>query len=298
MKTPSHRSKAAFTLVELIIYASLTVIIGAVAYSALRTGTVLSAKNVSINRSHDALRGALDRLSRQIQTSRNVPTLLDATGNVVASGSAAGIRYDCTIGEPYVVAPVLTAGSITSTDTTLVVYRSVTATGAPPIPRVKDALIIDTPSGVSMRGLITGVTADTASGSTQRISLTFAAPLGQSFSWGANQPQWARLVRQEAFITASNNGRTELRFYPAFEPMPTLSDTTKHIVLSDQLSTAAGDLTPFSVLSTSGDKILQANLRMQARDYDTWLSKNQANSFNSYFRMNVSLSSRLRPKIN
>lgn len=298
MKTPSHHSRAAFTLVEVLIYASLTVIVAAVAYSALRTGTILSAKNVSINRSHDALRGALDRLSRQLQTSRNVPTLIDTTGNVVASGSAAGIRYDCTIGEPYVIEPVLTAGSIASTATTLVVYRSTMATGAPPVPRINDALIIDTPSGTSMRGRITAVTADAASGSTQRITLTFAAALGQTLSWGANQPQWARLVRQEAFITASNNGRTELRFYPAFEPMPTLSDTTKYIVLSDQLSTTSGDLTPFSVLSTNGDKIVQANLRMQARDYDTWLSKNEANSFNSYFRMNVSLSSRLRPKIN
>lgn len=269
MKKIRQRPRAAYTLVELLIYAMITIVVGLVAYSSLRTGTILSAKNASINRSHDALRVALDRLSHQLQTSRNVPTLIDTAGNVVSSGSAAGLRYDFTLGEPYAIEPVLTAGSIASTATTLAVYRSVTGTGAPPVPRVNDALIIDTPSGTSMRGLITAVTAAAASGSTQRISLTFSAPLGQSLSWGANQPQWARLVRQEAFITAVNNGRAELRFYPAFEPMPTLSDTTKYTVLSDQLSTATGDLAPFSVLTASGDKIVQASLRMQSRNFDT-----------------------------
>lgn len=298
MKMPRHRSKAAFTLVELMVYAMITILIGGVVYSALRSGTILSAKNVSINRSHDALREALDRLSRQLQTARNVPTLIDTTGNVVTLGAAAGLRYDCVIGEPYVLDPVLGAGSISSTSTTLVVHRSVSATGAPPIPKVGDILLISLPTGATLRARITVVAADAATSSSQRITLTFAAALGQSFSWVANQPQWARLVRQEAFITANNNGRTELRYYPSFEPMPTLSDTTKYVVLSNQLSTASGDLTPFNVTTVSGDKIVQANLRMQSRDYDTWLTKNQANAFNTYFRVNVSLASRLRPKIN
>lgn len=298
MKALYRRSNTGYSLIELLIYAMITVLVGSVAYSALRTGTMLSAKNLSINRSHNALRESLDRLSRQLQASRNVPTLLDTTGVAVSSVTAAGLRYDRVIGEPYVLSPVLTAGSVVSTATTLTVFRSVTASGAPPIPNVSDSLIIDTPSGTSIRARITAVATSPASGGTQQINLTFAAPLGQSFSWGANQPQWARLVRQEAFLVTSNNGRTELRHYHTYEPQPTMSDTTKYTLVSDQLSTAAGDLTPFSVTTTSGDKIVQANLRMQSRDHDQWLGNKQSNAFNTYFRINVSLSSRLRPKIN
>ena len=296
MRSLRSQRQAGITLVEMAMYCVLAAVIGLVLFSVMRAGSSLAAKNASLNRSHDELRTAMDRLANSLRMARNVPTMLNTTGAVVTTGPAAGLRYDRIIGEPYVLDPVLTAGSLTATQTSLSVYRNTSAVGAPPIPAVGDTLIIDTPSGM-IRVRITAVSAAGISSNTQKITLTFATALGQALSWGANQPQWARLVRQEAYLVMpSANGGNELRFYKAFEPVPTLSDKTKYTVVSDQLGTGTGEATPFDVVNINGDKIVQANVRIDARDYNRWIANRQQNQMNTYFRMNMSMASRLRPK--
>jgi hypothetical protein len=297
MKLFRHRkTKTATTLVEVLMYGLLAAVLGAVVYHTMRTGSSLTAKNVSLNRSHEELRTALDRLANHLRMSRNVPTLLNVNGGVVATGPAAGLRYDRILGEPYVLDPVLTAGSLPATATTLAVHRSVSSLGAPPMPAVNDILIIETPSGV-IRARIASVNASAAGANTQKITLGFSAPVGKALSWGVNQPHWARLVRQEAFLVVpSTSGGNELRFYPTFEPIPTLSDKTKYTVITNQIGTDAGEGTPFNVIDSNGDKMVQANMRIETRDYNRWLASRQANEMNTFFRMNLSLTSRLRPK--
>jgi hypothetical protein len=296
MRSLRIRKSTGITIIEMLMYCMLAVIVGAVVYNTLRTGSSLSAKNAALNRSHDDLRGALDRLANNLRMARNVPTLLDSSGSVVSTGPAAGLRYDRIIGEPYAVEPVLTAGNLTAAQNTLDVYRSTIAVGTPPIPQINDLFLLDTPTG-QIRVRITSVTTQPPSAGTQRISLTFASGLGQVLKWGANQPQWGRIVRQEAFIVmAGAGGKNELRFYPSFEPMPTLSDTSKYTVITNQVGPGTGEATPFDVQTVNGDKIIQANVRIQNRDYNRWLSNKQNNELNTYFRMNLSMTSRLRPK--
>jgi len=296
MRALRSKNRAGITILEMMMYCILAVSVGAVIYSTIRAGSALAAKNASLNRSHEDLRSAMDRVSNSLRMARNVPTLLNTSGAAVTAGPAAGLRYDRIIGEPYAIDPVTTAGSLTSSQTSLSVYRCTTAVGAPPIPAVNDILLIDTPSG-TIRVRITSVSAAAISGGTQKITLTFATTLGQSLTWGANQPQWARLVRQEAYIVMpSGNGGNELRFYPAFDPMPTLTDTTKYTVVTDQLATGTGEATPFDVLTVNGDKIVQANVHIDSRYYNRWLANRQQNQMNTYFRMNMSMASRLRPK--
>jgi hypothetical protein len=292
-----RKKTAGITLVELMMYCLLAGAVGLIAYHTLRTSSTLSTKNASLNRSHDELRSALDRLASNLRMARNVPTLLNTSGAVVATGPAAGVRYDRILGEPYVLDPVMSAGSMPSTATTLSVHRSTSAIGAPPIPKTGDVLIIETQTG-TVRARITGVNASAPGASSQKITLGFSAPVGKALSWGANQPQWARLVRQEAIIVMPNagNGRNELRLYSTFEPMPSLSDKSKYTVLTDQVGTASGEGTPFNVTEVNGDKIVQVNLRIQARDFNRWLADKEANQLNTYFRMNLSFTSRLRPK--
>lgn len=277
------------------MYCTMAVIVSAVVFSTMRSGSMLSVKNVSLNRSHEELRSAMDRLANNLRMARNVPTLLTAGGAVVATGPAAGIRFDRIIGEPYAIDPVNTAGSIASTATTLNVYRSTSVSGPPPIPKVGEILLIDTPSGL-IRARITGVSASSPSGGVQRFTLVFASALGKSLSWIAGQPQWARLVRQEAFIVVPVGARNELRYYPAFDPVPNLSDRSKYSLITNEIGTGTGDGTPFEIADVSGDKVLRASIRIMAQDHSRWLASRQANEMNSYFRMNLSLTSRLRPK--
>src|SRR5262245_39421325 len=147
MKALRSKSTAGVSLIEMMLYTLMAVIIGAMIYGMLRTGSLLSAKNAALNRSHDDLRTALDRLANNLRLARNVPTLLNTAGAEVASGPAAGLRYDRIIGEPYAIEPVLTAGSLSAAQTSVSVYRSTTSAGAPPMPTVNDTLLIDTPSG-------------------------------------------------------------------------------------------------------------------------------------------------------
>lgn len=278
-----------------MVYCLLAGVVALVAYQALRAGGTLSAKNVSLNRSHESLRSALDRLANNVRASRNVPVLLNASGASISAGPAAGIKYDRVLGEPYVLDPVTGAGSIATTATSVAVWRSTDAIGLPPIPEPNDVLIIDTPTG-AIRGRVASVVADAPGSGRQKITITFASPVGKPLSWAANQPQWARLVRQEAFIVMPNGTKREFRYYPSIEVTTDLSDTSAYTVITDQIGMANGDDAPFLINNVNGDKSIQANLRVQATDHGKWLLSNQTTDFNTVFQMDMSLTSRLRPK--
>ena len=68
--------------------------------------------------------------------------------------------------------------------------------------------------------------------------LTFTDSVGKSLSWKEHQPQWARLVRQEAFIVVPTNGKNELRFYPSFQVTSDIDDPASYVLVTDQLGTA------------------------------------------------------------
>jgi hypothetical protein len=296
MQRLRNRKSAGVTVIELMMYTVLAVVLSAVIYQTLRASSLLTTKNASLNRSHDSLRSAMDRLGNNIRTSRNLPSLLGASGDVVVSGPAAGIRYDRMAGEPYTLDPVTTAGSISSTATSINIYRSVLGIAPPPLPTPNDVLLIDTPTGTA-RARVKTVTTQAPANGRQRISLTFHAAIGHVLTWTANQPQWAKLVRQEAFLVVrTTDGRNELRFYHAFEPKPLLSDPAAYTVITDQLRTEAGDATPFEILDVNGERFVQANVQVQSRDHNRWLADKQASKTNTDIPLVLSLSSRLRPK--
>jgi hypothetical protein len=134
MQRLRNRETAGVTVIELMMYTVLAVVLSAVIYQSLRASSLLTTKNASLNRSHDSLRSAMDRMGNNIRTSRNLPSLLGASGDVVVSGPAAGIRYDRMAGEPYTLDPVTTAGSISSAATSISIYRSVLGIAPPPLP--------------------------------------------------------------------------------------------------------------------------------------------------------------------
>ncbi len=296
--TSRFARKSAMTMVELTIYGLIVSTVGLVTYSLLRTSTILGAKNSNINQSHNELRGVFDRVADHLLGANNVATLIGTNGLALATqvgSNAPGVKFDRVLGEPYLLHPYLTAGSLSSGDTGCSVWRSTTATNTAPAPEVGDILLIPTATG-NIRGIISGVTLGGSSGGKEKITLTFTGAVGKAVNWGAGQPQAAKLVRPEAFLVMPNGSKNEIRYYKNFDPLPSLNDSTKYKVLSDLIGTNTGEDTPFTIQDFNGDKIVRSTLQVRERADANWIANDEANSFSSYFQLLVNLPSRLRPK--
>lgn len=273
----------------------LITVLGLAIYSLARSGTILAAKSTGINRSHTDLRTTFDRAADHLLAANNVATLIGTDGNDVASGPAAGLKFDRVIGYPYVLDPPKTAGTIASTATSVSMWRSTKTDSGAPVPTAGDVLLIPTPTG-NMRGQVKTITLGAINGTTQLVTLTFNNALGKSLSWGADQPQTVKLVRPEAFVVMPKGDRNELRYYPQFEPAPSLTDASKYVALTDQVGTQGDEGTPFSITEIAGDRIVQSTLRIRETQFNRILFNREKNTYSSYFQMLANMPSRLRPR--
>ncbi len=305
MKTlrPSHPARAGFSLIELLVAIVILVIVGLMVTSFTVTETWLFAKNTALNNSHRSARRALDRLANELQQTQNLPTLIDETGNATAAASAAGLRYDRLVGAPYKIEDPGGSG-FKATETKVKVTRSIDPFNAPPLPSAGDVLLMDLPTGGTLRARAASVkiTKTDNSKQLQTVELTLASALGVDIPFDATQIKAAQIVHRQAFIVVPNGARNELRYYQDFEPMPVLDDPTQYVLITPDISTVKlpdgtrRDVTPFSIDDSTGDKLVKASLRMQAREYVYSLASKQANSFNTFVQMDITLPSRLRPK--
>ena len=291
-----HRNRSGVTIAELSIYMLVGALIGYVIYSFLTGATVLYAKNLSIVHSHTNLRSTLDRLNNSMQQANSRAVLMDTSGNVTVAATAPGLYYDRFLGDPYVITNPTSTGLPVGT-TTITLTRSTVALASPPIPAVGDAIIIGTPSG-DVRALIATSTPGTVNGATQlqSITLTLTAPMATSVGWSPPEIRTATLVRREAFLVVPVGNLSEFRFFPSFEPKPIMTDPTKYVVVSNQLSALVGETTPFSIDTLGTDKIVRASLLARSTEYSTYLTNKQAYNFNTFVRLNTVLASRLRPQ--
>lgn len=300
---PTHSGSAGFTLTEIMVAMVILGVVGIMVTSFTVTQTWLYAKNTALNTSHRAARRALDRLANELQLSQTLPALIDAAGNSTASANAAGVSYDRLVGAPYKVQHPGGAG-LTAAATKITVTRSTNFYASPPLPQAGDVLSLDQPTGNPIRAQVASIriTNTDVPRALQTIELTLASPLGTDLSWDSSQTKTAPLVRRQAFIVVPSGARNELRFYQTFEPKPAISDPTAYVVITAEISTVKlpdgtrRDVTPFSVDTSTGDKLVKANLRLQAPDYLNSLATRQANSFNTFVQIDVTLPSRLRPK--
>lgn len=147
------RHRTAFTLVELLVAAGVSSILGLIMYGVASEAVVAFARNVSINRSYSNARQAVDRIGVAMQSAGHVPLLLDATGADNASSPAAGIRFwRCSSTPLYTitVTPLLTSSSLTLS----LIKPGTTATVLPP-PVVGDLITIGV---LSFQAPVTAVT--------------------------------------------------------------------------------------------------------------------------------------------
>ena len=296
----SLRRLRAFTLVELLIASAVGMVVVGMTYSFSWAGTILLAKNLATNLSNNELRGALDEIGDRVQSANSVPVLVDATGAATSTTPNVGAYYDRILGDPYIITHPGGAGLAVGATSLTVTYSSNTY-AALPAPAIGDVLIID---GVAatVRPRITAATAPT--GTTVKSStLTFTPALASAISWLATAPKPSLLVHREAFMVVAKGSRYELRRYNSFEPVPTLSDTTKYKLLSNQVGSVGTEVTPFSIksvatvsaLGTTTDRLLEIDFRIRALGWENALHSYEKDYFSNYERVKVIIPSRLRP---
>ncbi len=294
----SCRSRSGTTLAETMVYAVMGVIISCVVYTFLTSTTQLYAKNVSIVHSHTNMRSVLDRTLNNMQKANSLPVLIDTTGAVVATPPSAGVYYDAYRGAPYVITNPSGNGLPAGTSS-VTLTSSTVALASPPAPVAGDAIIISNPGG-DVRVQISACVAGSfdAVNNRQPYTVTLSTALASAISWTAAETRTATLVHSEAFLVVPVSTYSELRYFANFEPIPNaagLANPANYSVVSNQLSVLAGEITPFSIATVGTDKIVKASFFARCTDYSTYLTKHQAFEFNTFVRVNTSLSSRLRP---
>lgn len=290
--TPSHFHRGGFTMIELLIGASVSTGVALAIFAFLQMGSILSAKNLSLNLSTNSLRTALDRVEQVLTQGDGTPVLINTTGATVASGagSAAGVKFDRFVGGPFVITSPL--APLPTSTSSLVLTRSTHAAAAAPIPRIGDLLRIDSTKS-TLRPRIATVTPGVIVGSRQQIAVTFSSPLGVAVSPLASTIMTAKLVRHVAFIVMPSNGRSELRYYDSYDTTTNLNDPAKYVVVTDQLSPVGADTTPFAVKTYSGRNFINFAVRVRASTHDQRLVGKQADEFNNFARVDTLI----RPKV-
>ena len=279
----------AFTLVEVLIGTAVSSVIAVAIFALTNAGMILSAKNLSLNLTSNSIRTALDRVEQVVQVGDTMPTLINTTGADVASGLAAGIKFDRAVGGPFVItAPV---GGLPAATTTLTMTRSTHAVASPPAPRVGDIVKIATATGLRPR--IQSLTTGTVDAQLrQPFTATLAATLGTAVPLTAGTIMSANLVRNVAFISMPSNGRQELRYYDSFDTTVSLNDATKYIVVTDQMGVTAPDTTPFSLVMIEDKSFVNFSLRVRASSNANAIRGRERDQFNTYSRTDT----QIRPK--
>jgi len=85
MKRHSFSNNAGFTVAEMLVSLGCVAVVGSMVFEFLNAGTLLTAKNYSINGGHEETRKGVNRLLRDIHASVSVPFLVDSNYNAVTS---------------------------------------------------------------------------------------------------------------------------------------------------------------------------------------------------------------------
>lgn len=290
MKSARH-SQGAFTLVEIVLALAVGVVVSALAFTYLRTGSLLFAKNVSMNRSNNELRETLDKITDRVQTAVNVPVLIDATGAVTATTPAAGVYYDRLLGDTYIVQNPSGTG-LAAAATQVVVQYSSSAYASPPDPKPGDVLLI-AGAATGMRPMVKNIAGNPTftAGTPRTATITLNAALGTAIAWDSTQVMTAQLIHREALIVVPSGTRCALQKYLNFE-----TDQTTSTIVTYLVGNQSTENTPFSIVTAGLDKLLNVDFRVRATGFDNVLASKEVNGFSGYMRVQSMIPTRNRPQ--
>ena len=194
MQTHPRTRQAGFSLVETLAGAAAAIIVGIGIFAILNTGTMLSARNLALNVTNNALRQSLDRAEQLLQQGDSMPVLINTSG-AVTTGPAAGVRFDRFVGAPYVL--TIPVAGLPVTTTSLSLQRSTDALAAPPIPVAGDIIRIDG-EAATLRPRTSSVVSTAPNAQLrQTMTVTLAAPLGSEVT-SASTTLTAKVIRSDA----------------------------------------------------------------------------------------------------
>jgi prepilin-type N-terminal cleavage/methylation domain-containing protein len=283
------RQKAGFTLVELLVGATIGAVVSLGVFAFLNTGSMLAARNLSLNLSSNSMRDSLDRVEQLIQQGDTMPTLINTSGTA-ATGPAAGVRFDRYVGGPYVINPP--ALSVASSVTSLTLVNSMNSAASPPLPTEGDVIRIDGYATLRPRIGAGPYSTSTPSLGMRAVVVPLTTTLGTTVS--ASTLLRARLVRDVAVIVMPSGAGRQLRYYPDIAGTSNLNDASKYKILTDQIGLETSDATPFSLVTIQNRSFVSMSLRVRASNFDNRLLGKQADRFNTFARVD----SFIRPKIN
>lgn len=299
--TPLRTKTNAYTLVELMIGASISLFVGLFIAYTLVTGSILFAKNTATNVTHNSLRTAIDRMEQDLTKANGGFTLVSPTGAVVTAGQAAGVVFDQVIGNPYIVTPP-TANGIIATTSSLTITRSTNPLASPMIPQVDDVLLLD--GGETARLRVANVSVGANSGAPlyqQPLTITLTSAVGKVIDWSAPIVKYCKLVRKCAYIVIPATDKNELRYFPTAESILNYATAANYVLVDDNVGMDAGDSTPFSRATVTGTAakgtaardFLRMTVRMRTRGYDQSMLKREANKFSSSQRVDFVMTPRI-----
>ena len=287
-----RRLTSGFTLVEMLIGAAMSAVVGLAVFSVVQAGMLLAARNLSVNLTGTAMRGSLDRAEQLIQQADSLPALIDTAG-AAATGPAAGVRFDSYLGGPYVVSAP--PAGLPANTTVLTVIRSTNPFASPLLPRPGDVLRISN-TDPALRPRVAATFVNPPDGAQhQAVSVTLSATLGTPVTFGAATVLTGKFVRPAALLVMPAGSKRELRYYPLFDATTNLSDPAQYVVLSEQVGMLAADATPFTLVTNQGRTFVNLSLRVRASNFDRRLAGKQADEFNTFARVDSILARKLSP---
>ena len=255
---------------ETMVAASLTAMAAGVVYVLLQTGLNLFSRSYTINRSNDLARHTLDRFTRDLHTSIEPPTLIDANGAAVSlsavSTNAAGVRF-----RRYISGPFRIPNNVLATATTV----GLTLQATDPMPRIGYSLVIPAstlnvlPQDVYAR--ITNVNPPDPQATTPTVTL--AGPIGSFMSPAAASgtvvpaDSIGYIVQEVAYVVTTPPAPApqvpELRLYARAMSVATDGSTAFHTKDNYAVFTPNMTVTPTPFTMALGDRALAVSFTAQ-----------------------------------
>ncbi len=265
------RRSAAFTLVELLVAACLSSVVGLIVYGIASEGLVDFARNVSINRSYSNGRQAVDKIAVTMRSAGHTPVMINASGaditptptyNPTSPTYQAGIRFWRNSAAP--VYYITTPAAITATALTLSLIQPGTTSTVLPAPLVGDMITV---AALGFQAQATSVT--TISNS---ATVTFSGTIASNSNANLTASSLTAITTQiscldwvpVAFIDINN----QLRYYPRFISGTTNVNTPANYQVLTYLTATLGTANtplPFSFGPTPS---INVDLYAEAPDYN------------------------------
>ena len=281
---PKRTSKnSGIALVEMMIAVAVGSMVLAGAAYFLSTGSLLVAKNLSINVSHSSLRTSIDNIIQAVDQTNGTVSLIDGTGTAVTTGSAEGVVFDKFVGGPFLVTHPGGTG-ISAATTTLTLVRSMAPKASPPIPQYGDVILLE--GATEVRLTVDTVTAGAAVAGLQTITVNLQAAAGTAILWDSGTTKTADVVRKIAFVVVPKTVgnviiNNELRYFDSYSNISSASTLMTMDVGIDGPGATTKYGKPFSTLAVNGRNFLKVDLHIQDKTYANRLANKEVNQFST-----------------